>query len=243
MNVSSSKKGFSLIELMAALAIMVIVTVAFFSVAKKITTGGNEMLTRSTIDVIDTALEQFELFGYQLGHSDKGVYSKHNDYRNYKFPPDCRDYKSWDKADGVFDDANNNAKWLGLDEVLKDIFRFDASNEPTVVVTAAYTNKSGDKPDNRYWAGSLAMVVVLNKVQQCRDILGAISTINIKRTDEAGDMMKLTIDSRAMDIYLILDAWGKPLKYIYDGEQAFPIIQSAGADGVFGTPDDIVNNK
>ncbi len=242
MNISSNKKGFSLIELMTALVIVVILVVVFLSIVEKLKTSGNEMLTRSTIDVLDTALEQFELSGYQLRHSKTG-YSQHNDYRNYKYPPDCRDYKSWNENDGLFDDSNNNAKWLGLKDTLKDIFRFDANNEPTVVLTATYTDKSGDKPDNRYWAGSLAMVVVLNKVPQCRDILSAISTKNIGRKDETGKIMKLTIDNRATDIYLILDAWGKPLKYIYDGEQAFPIIQSAGADGLFDTPDDIINNK
>lgn len=251
MGTFGKNKGFTLIEVMIALAIVVIVGAVFLSIAQKLETSGNELLTKSTINVLETALEQFEISGYQLRHADKSPYDNHEHngitYLSYSYPPDCRDYHDWfevnPKKTFLFVASDSDAKWRNIDEVFEDIFRFDFSNEPTVSITATYTDKTAEKTDNRYWAGSLSMLVVLNKVPACKDILGAISTRNIQRTDETGAVMALTIDSEPKEIYLITDAWGKPLKYWYDGAQAFPIIQSAGADGKFDTADDIVNSK
>lgn len=40
-----------------------------------------------------------------------------------------------------------------------------------------------------------------------------------------------------------VDSWGKSVRYEYAAGTAFPILTSAGPDKVFGTKDDIKNNK
>ena len=39
------------------------------------------------------------------------------------------------------------------------------------------------------------------------------------------------------------DAWGHPLRYQWQGEGNFPLISSAGEDGVFDTADDIISSE
>jgi prepilin-type N-terminal cleavage/methylation domain-containing protein len=42
-----------------------------------------------------------------------------------------------------------------------------------------------------------------------------------------------------LDLVRFVDPWGNALRYTYSAGDVFPVVDSAGADGVFGTSDDL----
>ena len=246
--------GFTLVEVMIALAIMMILTTVFLAVSDVVKSNAKTTLTMSTINVFDEALELYRDFNFQL---------QGNDYKSYRFPFDLRDYTSDAKRDNWLDNDGNDETTYDNDEYfngiktssaianelrvqLENAFGLNAGDVKVYTGTSTSTNPEftkydTDKIDNRYCFSSLAAIIILNRVPQCRDMLSAISDSNITRKDEDGKVMTIDIDGKLEAAYLITDAWGVPLRYRYDGEQVFPVIESAGPDGKFDTEDDICN--
>ena len=69
--------------------------------------------------------------------------------------------------------------------------------------------------------------------------------------DSSGAYRQITIDTRAYPLLRVIDPWGKTLRYDYYNEDLstvplmeaskkhFPVITSAGPDGIFDNSDDI----
>lgn len=243
MAVVRKNNGFSIIEVTVAVAIMLILSVVFLNISDEIEIKGKTELCMSTITVVETALEQFDYFKYQMKHDSlNSPYDNHPDYRLYRFPPDCRDYDGWFGSNtDSFDDTSNY--WFDLVEVLEDVTRVEAGTELNIVIDPA----NYDTQIDEYWKANMAMTVMLSRVPACRDILESISESNVIRKDKTGRTLSIDLESEPRSLFMIADPWGKPLNYKYcytdDLKMQFPVVVSAGPDGEFDTEDDITNQQ
>jgi len=83
MKLGSKNSGFTLIEMMLVLAIVVLLVSMIVGIAKRVDDQGKERLCRDTIALIGNALEQFRDFGY--------VYKNPN-FAGLTFPLDCNGF-------------------------------------------------------------------------------------------------------------------------------------------------------
>jgi len=109
---------------------------------------------------------------------------------------------------------------------------------------------SGGAHDANY-SGSEALYFFLSRVPESRETLDKIDKSLITSKDKNKQDMIITIDDVNYPLMRIIDPWGTTLRYDYydeitldpNSKRNFPVIISAGPDGVFGTDDDITNRK
>ncbi|MDD5459626.1 MAG: type II secretion system protein [Phycisphaerae bacterium] len=229
------KPGFTLVEMLIVIAILVILVVLTIGVAKRVEDQGKERLTKATLGIIDAALEQFEDFNYQYKFNAKGVtYPYPNPDPDVehsfamKFPLDCNEFE--------FEPAIRVA--------------IEAAFDGDVV------NPSGLVADPNF-SGITVMYFVLSQVPECRETLGKIDKKLKARKGEI--TIYYGVPPVTNSFLAIVDPWGMPLRYDYYDESSldlsradafrygpkkvriFPLVTSAGPDKKFGTDDDITN--
>ncbi len=213
------KTGVTLVEILVVVAIIAILATMVISLAAHIDNQGKERLTESTFALLDAALGEFCDYGYN--YSDPC-------YDGFDFPLDCNG----------FDAAE-------LEDTLED-----ALDAGSVLII-------GDHNDPNY-SGSEALYFFLSKVPESRKTLAKIDSSLITSEDSDGDSMEINVDGKEYSLLRIIDPWGETLRYDYYDEEppplseaeidamiedarTFPVIISAGPDGVFGTDDDITS--
>lgn len=220
--------GFTLMEMIIVIAIIALLATMVIGIAARIDNQGKERLMVETFDLLDAALEAFADYGYAYELS-RFSGDKRDFYAGLKFPLDCNDFQK-QKLENTLGDA------LGV----------------SVLVTA------GDHDPN--YSGSEALYFLLNKVPSCRAMLdkihrpdrGGIVKPLITNKDAGGGDLQITVDSEEYPLLRIVDPWGKTLRYDYydedgslkdmkESKRSFPLITSAGPDGIFGNSDDITN--
>ena len=213
------KSGFTLVETLVVIAIIVILAAMVVGITSRINNQAKEKLTENTFAILDAVLQEFHDYGwsYPLPYTD------------FDFPLDCNDYSQ-----------------PALETTLKD-----ALGATTVEIVGG-----NHLPE---YSGSEAMYFFLSKVPECRTTLDKVDESLITRKDFSGNEMTLVING--IDYYPLLrivDPWrqrgtttkiGKTLRYDYYNEKLippdpttrrnFPVIMSAGPDGIFGNSDDI----
>lgn len=104
------------------------------------------------------------------------------------------------------------------------------------------------------WSSSV-LYYFLSRTAPSRQIIDTLTDSLISGADESGVVLQIeiTIGSDApfkIDLIRFIDPWGNALRYTYISGDNFPVIVSAGADGVFGwdgpdglpmTADDVVS--
>jgi prepilin-type N-terminal cleavage/methylation domain-containing protein len=152
--------------------------------------------------------------------SDYGFRYKDADYSDFHFPLDCNDFPQ-----------------LDLETTLRD-----ALGATNVSISG------GDHNDVD--SGSEALYFFLSRVPDCRETLDKIDKSLITSKDKNKQDMIITIDDVNCPLMRFIDPWGKTLRYNYYEDETkpeerrnFPLITSAGPDGVFDTDDDITNRK
>jgi len=206
------KTGVTLVEILIVVAIIAILATMVISLAARIETQGDERRTRNAFALLDAALGEFRDYEYNYRHSD---------YDGFDFPLDCNG--------------------------------FDAGElEDTLEVALGATDVSiiGDHNDTDY-SGSEALYFFLSRVPESRKALAKIDSSLITSEDSDGDNMEINVDGRVYPLLRIIDPWGETLRYDYydeddlpldpDEARNFPVIISAGPDGIFGTGDDIAS--
>jgi prepilin-type N-terminal cleavage/methylation domain-containing protein len=210
------KTGFTIVEMLIVVAIIVILATMVVGLASRITNKTKEQLVENTIAILDAALEQFHDYGYSYPPP----------YSEFDFPLDCNDF-----TQAALETTLGNA--LG----------------------AVSVSISGGTHKNEY-SGSEALYFFLSRVPECKAALDKIAGSLITNKDSYGKDLKLTIDGTEYPLIRIVDPWrergattntGKTLRYDYYDEKTgapetkrnFPVITSAGPDGIFDTSDDI----
>jgi len=78
----------------------------------------------------------------------------------------------------------------------------------------------------------------LSQEPDCEAILSRLADEMV--TNEDNDAV--TVGGETTALLEVNDAWGRPIRYRTRGEGNFPVLTSAGVDGVFDNADDIVSN-
>lgn len=216
--------GFTLVEMLIVVAVIAILATMIVGLAARIGNKAKEQFAESTIAILAATLEQFHDYGYNY----------QSPYSEFDFPLDCNGFSQAELGTTL-----GNA--LG-----------------------AVVSITGGTHKNEY-SGSEALYFFLSRVPECRATLNKINGSLITNKDFYGNEMKLVIDGIEYPLLRVVDPWrergttaktGKTLRYDYydevpppldpgkikkmkDTEKTFPVITSAGPDGIFDTTDDI----
>ncbi len=225
------KSGFTLVEMVVVVAVIVLLVSMVVGVARHIDAQGKERLCRDTIALLGNALEQFHDFGYEYrdNYADRGLV----------FPLDCND------------DSSAAARRDALVSTIKDSLE-------VMTVTIEPVNPARPIVHQYEYSGSEGLYFFLSQVPDCRKTLDKIDRSLLTNKDNNGNEMKLVINTPAgpsFPLVRIIDPWKVPLRYDYYDDslsplppnpatrKTFPLITSAGPDGLFDTSDDISNVK
>lgn len=103
---------------------------------------------------------------------------------------------------------------------------------------------SGVPQDNYCWSSS-ALYYFLSRTPSSRRIIETLTDRLISNKDSAGVVLQIEIPAGSgtiVDLIRFIDPWGNSILYTYIPSNNFPLIVSAGPDGVLNTADDI-NSK
>lgn len=217
------QSALTLIEIITVIAVITVLAGLVISLSGRIDTAAKEDSTKALMASLDIAMQQFCDFGYEY---------KHVDLRPLKFPLDCNDFVK---------PASNHFVNILINE-------FSTASGATAI-------QSGIHDPN--YSGSEALYFFLDRVPQSRGTLSRINANLITGKDKNGDELTISVNGVIYQLFRITDPWGRPLRYDYydedntdslpvstfrkDTAMSFPVITSAGPDGLFGTADDIKN--
>ena len=236
MKSGSSNNGFTLIEMVLVIAIIVILVSMIVGVAKRMDDQGKERLCKNTLTLIGNALEQFRDFGYEY---------KDANYAGLVFPLDC-----------------NNFSYVDLQNTLR--YALYPPPPPPPVITVYLPITSGYDPNFAGSAALYFILSQVPDCRTTLDKIDK-SLLTTTGTDgfEMKIIVRVIFVSITDNTYpftRIIDPWGTTLRYDYypdfadyvgtwqnyiiyrdSAKLTFPVITSAGPDKKFGTNDDISN--
>jgi len=221
--------GFTLIEMLIVVAVIVILASIVLTVATRIESQAKEALAEGTIAIVTSALESFADYGYEYYDNPAYTAEEREFYLELDFPPDCNGFS--------------------VPELQAELGN----------VLGQTVSISGGVHDSSY-SGCEAMYFFLARVPESRQVLEKLDSSLVTNADESGAPIEITTGQMTTyPLNRVVDPWGNALKYDYYEEypplppprtpaqvqrmgqtvKNFPVVTSAGPDGVFGTPDDI----
>lgn len=214
MNVFRKKNGFSTVELLTVIAILVVLASALLKIAKSVRTQAEEQLADGQIDIIVTALQQY-----------------YEDETPPQFPFTA-DPLAPDKEEFPVDSGLDNDPCYGQAELELTI---EAANGGVAVTFSAGN-------DDKY-ASSEGLFYFLDRSPNSSKIIDAMSSTLISNKDQSGTDLEMMIAGQPVSLVRFIDPWGKSLRYTYVDGNTFPVIESAGVDGKFHTFGDNITSR
>jgi prepilin-type N-terminal cleavage/methylation domain-containing protein len=212
-NKQRTKSGFTLVEMLVTVAIIVILASLVVGITLRIENREKEKQCRSTIALLTTALAQFHDYGFN--YSDP-------DYSAFTFPLDCSGF------DGP-----------GIAAVLGSALGVGAGN---VQISDANTNYSGNEvmylllsmvPASRETLGKIDKSLIASR--------NATITITIGTQKQVYPLLRVIDPWNITLRYDYYDE--KTVPPDPTTKRNFPLITSAGPDKIFGTSDDITSRN
>ncbi len=226
------KIGFTLVEILVVVAVIVILATMIVGITSRVNNQAKEQLTENTFAILDAALQEFCDYGWSY---------KSPVYSEFKFPLDV--------TEPVVPPVTDNI----LELILGTEYSAKVSIEPLDPAMPIDL-----RPE---YASSELLYFFLSKVPECRATLDKIDESLITNKGFNGNERKLVIDDGVKRIEYRLprfvDPWrqsgatakiGQTLLYDYSYayqppagpvtviKRSFPIITSAGPDGIFNSP-------
>lgn len=216
------KHGFTLIELIITVAIIVIFMAMVVGVTKRIDDQNKERLCRSELALLDNALEQFRDFGYEYQGDFSGL--------GLTFPLDFSGFAATNiqtRLGSAFNITINNITPVG-----------EPPHDPCYSGSEVLYFCLNQIPDCRITLDKIDKSLVTN------DINGVSLNINITSGVTTQTLpLRRFIDPWKTTLryhYYETDATWTPVS---GTNKTFPVIISAGPDKQFGTNDDIFNRQ
>jgi prepilin-type N-terminal cleavage/methylation domain-containing protein len=248
------RAGFSLLELLVAIGIIALLATITTVVARNVVEGMNDRNTKGTINLLVVALQEYK------DTMSRGV--------QFVYPPDPFWFAdpvnggAMDKDSGIPIGGGGSGNPSNL-SYFYDSFSFrwgydSASDMFSNMSPAIFTNVTdkhlSPSHDWEHWdslnnvdqamilgarASTEVLYTYLDDVPKSRAILDRIPE-DAKRND---DKDSVDFGGGRKNLVEIIDAWKTPLRYQNQGVGNFPLITSAGKDGVFDTDDDIRSDQ
>ena len=213
--------GMTLVEMLAALVILLVLITLTVTVGRRIEQQAKEKVTIETINLVDAALGEFRDFDYQY---------KDQKYKDLKFPLDCNYPDNSDKSEieGALKDA------FGYSSVLLNL---NSNHDPNDFVCEAMYLILNMVPASR---------AVLDEIDQSLILKDGTITINSNPNEEQPllrivDSWGTTLHYSYYDNEIEVQPGNELDEPPIDNPRPFPVITSAGQDKEFGTADDITN--
>jgi len=231
-------RGFTLIELLVVIGIIMILITGIIKVAQSVQVKAKIKNTKSTISLLCAVLEEYR----DVRSGSSGL----------SFPVDPLTWIT--KLKVPPDPANDGASvetfnaTLGYNGLggLGGSFVFD-KNDPMSDGHLVFTWDDldllppGQEEIRRGARASIEMLYLyLESVSECRAMLNRLGSDATSNDDNDWVVEGAAIQRPLIEVN---DAWGHPLRYQWQGEGNFPLISSAGEDGVFDTADDIISSE
>jgi type II secretory pathway pseudopilin PulG len=236
MNTRKLKVGLTLIDMIVAVAIIAVLASIVITALTRIDSMSQEKLCNGIMHTLNVALQQYKDYKLEcrIDITTESRFDEREFYRALEFPPDCNGYS--------------------IAEVELEISEF--RDIAPVVITPS------DKHDPNE-SSCAVMYFFLNMVPECRETLDDIDKAFLKSDHKIApaskkydeDYLQITVDNRIYPWIRVIDPWGTTLRYDYYDEEEldfsqrqetirnFPLITSAGPDGLFDTDDDITNRE
>lgn len=92
------------------------------------------------------------------------------------------------------------------------------------------------------YASSEALYYALNKTPASRKVISNLPPAAVTGKDQNGQLLKIDINGREVDLLRFVDSWNTSLRYTFDADNdVFPFVRSAGPDRQYRTKDDITS--
>ena len=219
MTTIAKKIGFTLVEMLIVIAVIVVLTALTVGIAKRVEDQGKERLTKATLGIIDAAMEQFADYNYKYN----GFYA------GLKFPIDCNGFSDAEFQTGL--EAAINVTCNGIDGTSNydpnfsgiSIMYFLLNQVPECRETLRKIDSSllTDKDKNKQ-----RMYVVVDFG------LGDQQQPLVHIDDAWGKPLRYDYYNEEV-----------PLWHVDMRMRNFPLVTSAGPDKKFDTDDDITNEE
>ncbi len=210
------KHGMTLIEMLAAVVILLILITLTVTIGRRIEQQAQEKVTIETINLVDAALGEFTDFDYQY---------KHEDYRDLKFPIDCNDFEVSE-----------------IETVLEEAFSYSSVS----ISVGGHVPNSGCEIMYFILNMVPASRGILDEIDQSLILKNRTITINSNPNEEQPllrivDSWGTTLHYSYYDNEIEVQPGNNLDEPPIDNPRPFPVITSAGQDKKFGTADDITN--
>jgi type II secretory pathway pseudopilin PulG len=221
-----NNKAITLIEVVTVVAIVAIMIAMVMTLAGRFENLSDERTIKQAFVTLSGALTEFSEYGYRYNTSSTSLSTDAKKfYANLKFPLDCPD------------DLSQKAT---VQTLLTDVLGQNV------------TFSAGDPNLN-----SGVLYFFLSRVPEGRIALAKIDRSLITNKDDNGDkvIIEVGVDKIQYPFLWIIDPWNNAIRYDYydekemdfdireDTKKTFPLLRSAGPDGVFSTSDDITSGK
>lgn len=211
MDVRRKQYGFSMLETLTAIAIVLLLATMVLGLGKRIRIQAQENLCKSEIGIINTAIQQY-----------------YNHYRHFPFTTD----PSPDEVNGFV--QNDLVDTDGISPHNSGIFDVEIG---VGSITGAIVYDDYASSEALYYYLYHKFPVSKKLIETIDKSLIACTTDSGRAFWLSTTAL---YDPPDLDLIRFIDPWGRSLRYTYQAGDAFPVVSSAGADKEFGTADDIV---
>gem|GEM_PF-888885 len=236
---SRPRRAFTIVEIIVVITVILILLAGMVKMGGVVRNSAMEKNTKTTISQLVTALEEYRDF-----HNGKPfvypVLQSHFPLEPYYLKDPVNPIRLGNGL--ILDLVNFYDCWLLMPQYLTATFsRVDPDHLVESKNWKDWATLDTTQQTERIAARASIEVLYnyLQDVPACRKVLEKLSGSAV--TNEDNDYVQRS--GQDMPLLEVNDAWGHPIRYRNHGAGNFPVLTSAGPDGLFDTADDIISSE